>query len=179
MRLLGVSGSLRAGSYNSALLTAAAAAVPAGAELVVWTGLGEIPPFNEDECAPVAVERLRCELARSDAVLFATPEYNGSVPGALKNALDWISRPFQTNPLRGKPVAVVGASQGLFGAVWAQAELRKVLKVMGASVDERDLPVPKAHEAFFDGYVLRDSTLRARLQALVSDLAAGRTQLAA
>jgi chromate reductase len=179
MRLLGLSGSLRSGSYNSALLDAAAAALPAEVDFVVWRGLAEIPPFNEDEPAAVAVERLRCELTRADAVLFATPEYNSSIPGTLKNALDWASQPFATNPLRGKPVAVIGASRGLFGAVWAQAELRKVLKTMGADVDERELAVPRAHEAFTTHGALRDSALSATLRAIVADLAAGRTRLAA
>ena len=96
MRLLAISGSLRRGSYNGALLAAAAATRPHGVEFVTWRGLAEIPAFDEDLAVPPAVAALKREIARADAVLFATPEYNGSFPGALKNALDWVSRPFAT-----------------------------------------------------------------------------------
>jgi chromate reductase, NAD(P)H dehydrogenase (quinone) len=171
MRVLGVSGSLRRCSYNRALLAAAAVACPRDFEFVVWRGLADIPPFDEDiRETPAAVALFRSELTRSDAVLFATPEYNGSVPGALKNALDWVSRPFATNALREKPVAVIGASQGLYGAVWAQAELRRILRTIGARVDDRELPVPLAGEAFDDELLLRDPKLTAMLGAIVCDL---------
>src|SRR2546421_12635475 len=127
MRILGISGSLRDGSYNTKLLHEARRLLPGDVEL--WDGLKAIPPYDQDDDgaeAPAAVAALRAALDGADAVLFATPEYNSSVPGQLKNALDWASRPIATNALRGKPVAVVGASTGAFGAVWAQAELRKV-----------------------------------------------------
>ena len=171
MRLLALNGSLRGGSYNGRLLDAARAACPPDVEFVVWGRLGEIRAFDEDLSAPPEpVTALRRAIARADAVLIATPEYNGSIPGALKNALDWVSRPFVGNVLRHKPVAVIGASQGIFGAVWAQAELRKVLGVIGARVDERDLPVAQVHEAFtFDGR-LREPMLATRLEAIVGDL---------
>jgi len=106
---------------------------------------------------------LRGAISTADAVLIATPEYNGSVPGQPKNALDWASRPFPDNALRGKPVAVVGASTGLFGAVWAQAELRKVLTTIGARVAEEELPVGQTHDAFTADGALADSGLRAAL----------------
>jgi chromate reductase len=171
MRLLGISGSLRRGSFNGALLAAAAAELPPAVRLGLWHGLAEVPPFREDlEEPPAAVVRLRREIASADAVLIATPEYNGSVPGALKNALDWASRPFPDNCLRGKPVAVVGASTGLFGASWAQAELRKVLRTTGASVLEAELAVPSAHEAFTADGRLRDPRLVRALQGLVGEL---------
>ena len=111
-------------------------------EFVIWRGLADIPAYDEDLerlPPPLRVAALRHEIGRSDAVLIATPEYNGSIPGALKNALDWVSRPFATNVLRNKRVAVVGASTGLFGAVRAQAELRNVLAVIGANVLETGL----------------------------------------
>ena len=171
MRLLAISGSLRHGSYNSALLAAAAAACPPGVEFVTWHGLAEIPAFDEDLDIPASVAALRREIAQADAVLFATPEYNGSFPGALKNALDWVSRPFATNVLRHKPVAVVGASKGLFGAAWAQADLRKVLTRIGASVDGRELLVGSADAAFTAELRLRDPALAAGLKAIVDDLA--------
>ena len=102
--------------------------------------------------------------------LIATPEYNHSIPGQLKNALDWASRPFPDNAVRDKPVAVVGASTGLFGAVWAQAELRKVLGAAGAHVIDEELPVPSAHEAFDADGSLRDPSLRAALADLLEEL---------
>jgi chromate reductase, NAD(P)H dehydrogenase (quinone) len=177
MRMLGLSGSLRHGSHNRALLRAAAAALPPGTELVEWDRIAELPAYDEDlETAPVPapepVRALREAIAEADAVLIATPEYNGSLPGALKNALDWASRPYASNPLRGKPVAVIGASSGLFGAVWAQAEARRVLATIGARVLERELPVGRADDAFDARGRLRDPDLRAALAALVGELAA-------
>ena len=130
LRILGISGSLRQGSHNTTLLRAAASALPRGVELELYDGLRALPPYDADrdvEPAPPAVAQLRAAIARADGVMIATPEFNGSIPGVLKNALDWASRPFPDNALRGKPVAVIGASTGLFGAVWAQAETRKVL----------------------------------------------------
>ena len=150
MRVLGIAGSLRRDSHNARLLRAAAALLPPGAELVQFDGLKAIPPFDEDdEQAPgAAVERWREQLEQADALLFATPEYNHSIPGALKNAVDWASRPLATAALRNKPAAVIGTSTGMFGAVWAQAELRKSLSAAGARVIDRELPVPDAESAF-------------------------------
>jgi chromate reductase len=179
MRLLAISGSLRRHSYNSALLAAAAAYRPPNVHFAIWRGLADVPPFNEDLDAPPPVLSLRREIVESDAVLIATPEYNASVPGALKNALDWASRPFPANALRDKPVAVIGASQGLFGAVWAQAELRKILAATGARVDDRELPVARAHQAFTADGRLHDAHLASALEAIVNDLIAGTTQRAA
>jgi len=149
MRVLGISGSLRHGSLNSALLRAAAERLPAGVELVEFDRLREVPPYDEDvEAAgtPEAVEALREAVRSADAILIATPEYNSSIPGQLKNALDWVSRPAGKSALNGKPSAVVGASTGMFGAVWAQAELRKVLGAMGGRVIEAELAVGHAKE---------------------------------
>jgi chromate reductase, NAD(P)H dehydrogenase (quinone) len=177
MEVLGISGSLRRASYNWALLKAAAAACPAGVELKIWRGLHAIPAFNEDiEVSPPPVVAFTRALEQADAVLVATPEYNASVPGALKNALDWASRPFEANPLRNKPVAVIGASRGVFGAIWAQAELRKILGTIGACVDERELVVPRAHEAFTSQGELQDPGLAAALRATVASLIETRCQ---
>jgi chromate reductase len=173
MRLLGISGSLRDGSYNTQLLRAAAELAPEGVELELWSGLKEIPPYDADddvEPAPAAVARLRAAVAGADGVLVATPEYNSSVPGQLKNALDWLSRPLATNPLRNKPVAVVGSSTGMFGAVWAQEELRKVLAAIGGRVVPAELPVGRAATVFEDGRLV-DEDLRGRLAAVVEQLA--------
>jgi chromate reductase len=147
MRILGISGSLRRDSHNTTLLRAASKRPPAGFELELWEGLKAIPPYDEDDdgsTVPAAVAELRDAIAGADAVLIATPEYNSSIPGQLKNALDWISRPLATSPLRNKPVAVVGASTGAFGAVWGQAELRKVLARIGARVIDSELAVGDA-----------------------------------
>ena len=173
MRLFAITGSLRRGSYNAALLDAAAADCPTGVEFVVWRGLADLPAYDEDidvEPAPRPVAALRAEIERADALLIATPEYNASVPGALKNALDWASRPYSANPLRHKRVAVIGASTGLFGAVWAQAELRKVLQTMGASVLEAGLSVPDARSAFTAEGRLREPALALALRRIVREL---------
>jgi chromate reductase len=152
MVVLGISGSLRRESHNGRLLRAAAGLLPPGVELVILDGLKDVPAFDEDdEHAPAyAVLELRAAIAGADALLFATPEYNHSIPGHLKNAIDWASRPVAGAALRGKPAAVIGASSGIFGAVWAQAELRKVLAAAGARVIDRELPVGSAHDAFDD-----------------------------
>lgn len=174
MRILGISGSLRRGSHNTQLLRAAAALLPPGTELELFEGLKAIPPFDEDDegAPPAAFEALRESILQADAVLFATPEYNHSIPGQLKNALDWVSRPVATSPLRAKPVAVVGASTSLFGAVWAQAELRKVLVAIGADVVDRELPVMQAAQRFDDEGHLREDELRDLLAEHVGALVA-------
>jgi chromate reductase len=149
MRVLGISGSLRRDSLNSALVRAAAERLPAGVELVEFARLGDVPPYSEDAeagPAPEAVRELREAILAADAVLIATPEYNHSIPGQLKNALDWASRPAGHSALNGKPAAAIGASKSMFGGVWAQAELRKVLAAMGGRVIEAELPVAHAHE---------------------------------
>ncbi len=154
MRVLGISGSLRRDSYNSALLRAAAERLPAGVELVEYEGLASVPPYDSDVeelGTPAAVEELREAVRSADAVLVATPEYNHSIPGVLKNALDWVSRPAGQSALMGKPAAAIGASTGMFGAVWAQAETRKVLGALGGRVIERELPIPRVQEQYRDG----------------------------
>src|SRR5918999_4274482 len=172
MEILGIAGSLRRGSHNRRLLRAAGDVLPPGAVLVEWDGLAGIPAFDEDfeESPPPAVRDFLDAIEAADALLIATPEYNASVPGALKNALDWASRPFPDNVLRAKPAAVIGASTGLFGAVWAQAEVRKVLKASGAHVIESELPVGLADGAFTDDGGLADPELGARLADLLADL---------
>jgi chromate reductase len=148
MRLLAISGSLRAGSFNSALARAAADVAPDGVEVEIFHGLGELPLFDADlegDDHP-AVRHLRESIHDADAVLFVTPEYNGSIPGVLKNAVDWASRPRDDAALRNKTVAVAGASTGQYGALWAQQDLRRVLGVAGARVVCPDLPVGRAQD---------------------------------
>lgn len=173
MRILAISGSLRRDSHNTALLRAAADLLPPGVELDVYDRLKAIPPYDEDERAagrPAAVADLWEAIAAADGVLVSTPEYNHSIPGQLKNALDWMSRPLADSPLRNKPAAVVGASTGMFGAVWAQAETRKVLTAVGARVLDRELPVPSADELLADG-VLTDAEIEGALAEIVEGLA--------
>jgi chromate reductase, NAD(P)H dehydrogenase (quinone) len=173
MRVLGISGSLRRDSHNSKLLRTAAELLPSGVELEVYEGLKAIPPYDADDEQYVdeAVTELREAIANADAVLVATPEYNASIPGVLKNALDWVSRPHATNSLRGKPAAVVGASTGMFGAVWAQAETRKILQTIGARVVDRELPVAEADERFDADGSLADPELRELYSELLAELA--------
>jgi chromate reductase len=172
MEILGISGSLRRGSHNRRLLRAAGDALPSGVVLAEWDGLAGLPAFDEDLEAdpPVQVREFLAAVEAADALLIATPEYNASVPGALKNALDWASRPFPDNVLRDKASAVIGASTGLFGAVWAQAEVRKALKASGAHVLESELPVGMADSAFAQDGSLADPELSARMADLLGDL---------
>jgi chromate reductase len=152
VRVLGISGSLRRDSHNTRLLRAAAQLAPPSVEFDIYDRLKAIPPYDADHDdpgnLPAPVRDLRERIAASDAVLIATPEYNSSIPGVLKNAIDWASRPAGDSVLRNVPVAVIGASTGQFGAVWAQAELRKVLGSLGGRVVGDDLPVAHAHTVF-------------------------------
>ncbi len=172
MRILGISGSLRRGSHNRRLLRAAGALLPPGVELVEWDGLADIPAFCEDleDALPEAVQEFFAAVEDADALLIATPEYNASLPGALKNAIDWASRPFPENVLRHKPCLVIGASTGLFGAVWAQAEVRKTLKASGAEVLDEELPVGMADMAFTADDTLADPALAERLAEMLGEL---------
>jgi chromate reductase len=174
MKVLGISGSLRRDSFNRKLLVNAAELLPAGTEFELFEALKDVPPFDEDDeqAEPAPVARLRAAVAGADALLIATPEYNSSIPGQLKNAVDWASRPAATSVLRNKPVAVVGASTGAFGAVWAQADLRKVLGAAGARVVEGDVAVGHAHERFDSEGRLEDETLRGQLDELLGELVA-------
>ena len=171
--ILGISGSLRRESHNTGLLRAAAEEMPEGVAFRLYDGLRDVPPYDEDEDGddpPEAVSRLRDELEGVDGLLVATPEYSHSIPGQLKNALDWAARPFGGNALRFLPAAVIGASTGLFGAVWAQAETRKVLKYAGAQVLDTELAAGLADSAFDEHDGLVDPELRARMGELLSEL---------
>jgi chromate reductase len=175
VRVLGICGSLRRGSYNRLLLLAAAELLPPHVEFELYEELGEVPPYDADldvEPPPAAVARFRDAIAAADAVLVATPEYNSSLPGVLKNALDWASRPFPWSSLRGKRVAVVGATTGAFGAVFAQAELRRVLKVIGAVVVGEEVPVPRADSVLGEAGRVNDGSVAAALSATVAELVA-------
>jgi chromate reductase, NAD(P)H dehydrogenase (quinone) len=175
MRILAISGSLRRDSHNTKLLRAAADLLPPGAELVVLDpeALRAIPHYDEDlreQGEPAPVRSLRDAVNGADAILVSTPEYNHSLPGALKNAIDWLSRPIADSPFKGKTVAVVGASTGMFGAVWAQAEARKVFGAVGGSVIDAELPVVFAHEQFDAAGGLVEDDVREALREQLAKL---------
>ncbi len=177
MQILTISGSLRAASHNTALLRAASELAPEGVEVLPYQGLDRLPHYNEDHDTDDPhgeVQRLREAIASADLVLISTPEYNGSVPGHLKTAVDWASRPFgKGSALWGKPVAVIGASVTDYGAVWAQDHLRKSLGLAGARVLDADLAVPKAPDRFAGpNGELTDPETRERLASLLKNLAA-------
>jgi chromate reductase, NAD(P)H dehydrogenase (quinone) len=175
VRILAVSGSLRAESYNTALARAAIELAPAGTEIELYEDLAWIPPYDGDddgEDPPATVGILREQIGKADALLVVTPEYNGSVPGVLKNAIDWASRPPRQSALWGKTVAIAGATTGRYGAIWAQQDLRRVLGLAGARVVEGEVPVPLAHEKFDDDGRLVDPLIAERLQAHLDALVA-------
>jgi chromate reductase, NAD(P)H dehydrogenase (quinone) len=182
--IAGIAGSLRRASVNRLLLQAAGQDLPPGARLAVFDLLDRVPPFNEDweaDPAPLAVAELRRLLAAADALLIATPEYNGSIPGQLKNALDWASRPRGSAAMLGKPAAVISASPRAQGAADAAAELRKVLGIAGARVIGSGLSVPRAFSQFTPDGQLADPGLGRQLRAVTGELvqaAAGRSQAA-
>jgi len=177
VRVLAISGSLRRDSYNTKLLRAAEELLPAGFELEYFEELESVPPYNEDrdtDQAPLAAAYLRDRIAAADALLIATPEYNASIPGQLKNAVDWASRPVRVGVLWGKPAVVIGASTGMYGAVWAQAELRKSLATAGARVVDAEVAVGRAAQRFdSDGRLVDDEirdALREAIGALVAEV---------
>jgi chromate reductase, NAD(P)H dehydrogenase (quinone) len=176
MRVLGISGSLRRDSYNTKLLREAGAMLAErGVEFELYEDLKQVPPYDEDDdhdFGPPAAARLRAAVGEADGVLFATPEYNHSIPGQLKNAVDWLSRPLGKGAIANKPVAVIGASTGMFGAVWAQAELRKVLGAAHARVNEGEVPVAHAHTRFERDGALNDPNLIEQVSSTVDALVA-------
>jgi len=181
MRVLGISGSLRVGSHNTALLRAAQQGAPDGIELELYDELELVPPYNEDrdgDGAPAAVRRLREQVEAADAILFAIPEYNGSIPGQVKTAVDWLSRPRGRAALFGKAVAVVGATTGAYGGIWAQADLRKALGIAGARVVEAELAIGHAGDHLHANGELADGETREKLTQVLSDLAGTASPLA-
>jgi len=176
MKVLGISGSLRRDSHNTMLLRAAGEMFRAeGADFEIYPDLKLVPPYDEDDDhdpTPAAVAQLRAAVAGADALFFSTPEYNSSIPGQLKNAIDWLSRPIASNVLRNKPAAVIGASTGMFGAVWSQAELRKSLAAAGARVVEGEVAVGHAHTRFDEGGELNDATIAEQVREVVGTLIA-------
>lgn len=172
-RILGISGSLRRGSYNTALLRTAGEVAPEGVEVTLFEGLRDIPPYDDDlrqEAPQPAVEKLKDAIRSADAVLFATPEYNHGLPGVLKNAIDWVSRPAPENPLLNKPTAIMGASGGLMGTVRAQQQLREVLQGFTPVLHTPEVLVSSAGSRFDDQGALTDGPTREFVRTLVSGL---------
>lgn len=173
MKILAISGSLRAASHNTALLRAAAELAPEGVEVEIYEDLESLPPYNEDrdtDQPPAEVQRLRDAIDEADAVLFSTPEYNTTIPGQLKQVVDWASRPHRDSALWGKPVAVAGASVTDYGAMWAQDHLRRALGIAGARVLDSEFAVAKAEQLFDADGKLTDEATRERVSELVESL---------
>ncbi len=173
MRLLTISGSLRRGAYSAMLARAAADLAPEAAEVSFYEDLGSIPAFNEDlepDHTPEAVEDLRRQVEAADALLIVTPEYNASIPGALKNAIDWASRPHGTSALLGKPTAIVSSSPSPFGGAWANQHLRRILSITGTPVVETELAVGKVDDKLDPGGELEDAETRDQIESLLGEL---------
>ncbi|GAA4023485.1 NADPH-dependent FMN reductase [Allokutzneria multivorans] len=170
--LVGISGSLRAAAFSTAVLRAASDVAPADASLALWPDLATVPPFNEDheqDPAPAVTAMIEV-IAAADGLVIATPEYNAGIPGQLKNALDWASRPYGESVLTGKPVAVIGVSPSDYGADWSQQALRKVLSAAGADVLETKLCVPRADSLVNGEGRMADAATAGQLRDLVVDL---------
>jgi chromate reductase len=150
VRLLGIAGSLRRASLNRALLRALTGELPAGSSLELFEGLGTLPFFDpDDKTEPAPVVELKRAMAAADGLVIATPEYNYSLPGVLKNAIDWASRPPALSPLRGRPVGIVSAASGISGGMRAQYHLRQILVFTDSpAMLQPEVIIPKAHERF-------------------------------
>ncbi|MDQ3333617.1 MAG: NAD(P)H-dependent oxidoreductase [Myxococcota bacterium] len=157
--LLGICGSLRQASLNRALLAAVGEMLPAGTTLTIWASL-DLPIFNSDVSEPAIVSDLKAAMARADGIVFAVPEYNYSIPGGLKNALDWLSSPPKLSPLRGKPVALCGAASGMSGTIRAQVHMRQMLVFSDTPVlNQPEVLIPRAQDRFdAEGRLTDDST---------------------
>ncbi|MBX6393380.1 MAG: NAD(P)H-dependent oxidoreductase [Burkholderiales bacterium] len=174
LKILGIVGSLRRDSFNLKLMRAAERKMPAGTELRILT-LEGIPPFNQDEeqQPPPAVTQLKRAIRDADALLIATPEYNYSIPGVLKNAIDWATRPYGDNPFRDKPGALMGATIGGMGTSRAQYHLRQVLCALNVHLlNQPELMISHADHAFDDEGSLRDEERAAQLDKLLQALVA-------
>ena len=170
--LLGICGSLRKASINRALLDAVRDALPASAAMKIYDEL-DLPIFNSDLDDPPGVVRLKAAIAAADGVVFSVPEYNYSIPGGLKNALDWVSRPPQSSPMRGKPVGIIGAATGMSGTIRAQAHLRQMLLFSDSPcLSQPEVLIPRAHERFDAQGHLTDSSTRALLASFGSAMVA-------
>jgi chromate reductase len=173
IKILGIAGSLRNGSYNKAALRAAKNLVPENATLNIFEHLGEIPLFNQDleNNPPGAVIELKKAIKEADAILFVTPEYNYSIPGVLKNAIDWASRPYGDNSWEDKPVAITGASPGMLGTARAQNHLRQILLFSNMHpVNRPEVMIGSARENFDEHLNLTDEYTKEKIKELLAAL---------
>lgn len=180
MQLLGLAGSIRKGSHNRALLRAVGDHLPAGVTLTIFDRLADLPTFDPDVTAePEPVAAWKAALAAADGLVIATPEYNYSVPGVLKNAIDWASRPPPTSPLRGKPVGIVSAAAGMSGGMRAQYHLRQILVYTDSpAMMQPEVFVARPHERFTEG-VLTDAATKEHLTRFGAALVAWVARFAA
>ncbi len=173
LRLLGIAGSLRKGSLNRALLHAIGDELPAGVAMDVHDRLGEIPVFDPDAAiAPEPVTAFKQAIAAADGLVIVTPEYNYSIPGFLKNAIDWATRPAPTSPLRGKPIGIASAAQGMSGGMRAQYHLRQILVFTNSPVMvQPEVIIPRAQDRFDAAGRLHDESTRLLLRGFGAELA--------
>lgn len=172
-KVLGISGSLRTGSYNKAALRAAQKLIPSEVELEIFEGLGEIPPFNQDEenSPPEVVKEFKEKIKQTDAILFVTPEYNYSVPGILKNAIDWASRPYGQSVWEGKPAAIMGASIGNTGTARAQYHLRQMFVFLNMyTLNRPEVMIGMAQDKFDKNGDLIDRHTKEKIKELLEAL---------
>lgn len=171
MRVLAITGSLRQEAFSTRLLDAAQDLTPDGVEISRYERLEEIPGFNQDResAVPEVVEDLRRQIDEADALLIVTPEYNASMPGQLKNAIDWASRPHGESALAGKPAAILSSSPMPFGAIWANQQVRKAFTITGTPTVERELAIGKIDEKLDNGRLVEDQA-RSDLTALLAEL---------
>ncbi|MHC5907042.1 NAD(P)H-dependent oxidoreductase [Streptomyces sp. S6] len=175
VRILALVGSLRAGSTNRQLAEAAAKVAPEGAEVVLFEGLADVPFYNEDidveGSVPAGAVALRDAANGADALLLFSPEYNGTMPAVLKNAIDWLSRPYGAGALNGKPVAVVGTAFGQFGGVWAQDEARKAVGIAGAKVlEDAKLSIAGSLTRFAETHPADDAEVAGQLAEVIASI---------
>ncbi|WP_394618258.1 NADPH-dependent FMN reductase [Lentzea sp. JNUCC 0626] len=180
VRILTLVGSLRSGSHNRRLAEAAVQISPDHVEIGLFDDLGAIPFYNEDIDAegtvPATAAKLREAAADADALLLVSPEYNGTIPAVLKNAIDWLSRPHGAGALSGKPVAVVGTAYGQYGGVWAQDEARKAVRIAGGvPAEDLTLSIPGSVVRFAELHPVDDPEVTEKLSGVIEGLAARAT----
>ena len=173
VRILALVGSLRAGSHNRQLAEAAVKLAPEGDEVEIFEGLADIPFYNEDidveGNVPAAAAKLRAAAKASDAFLLFSPEYNGTISGVLKNAIDWLSRPYGDGAFGGKPVAVIGTAFGQYGGEWAHNETRKAVGIAGGKVlEDVKLSIPGSVTRFAETHPVNDAEVAGQLSEVVT-----------
>ena len=181
LKILGIPGSLRQGSYNKASLRAAQELTPTLVELEIFEELDKIPPFNQDleDTPPEIVTQFKQRIRDADAILFATPEYNYSVPGVLKNAIDWASRPYGDSAWEGKPVAIITASVGMIGGARAQYHLRQTFVFLNMfPLNKPEVIIPLVTDKFDEDMELTDEHTKEKIEELLKALADWTVKLA-